>query len=226
MPRQFNSSLEAVEAALNEWNRRDAQPYDGIVGLLPTWMPRNFHGEFDFLQVKLLTNLKHSEDEIRRWIATYERESSFIDMTSGLDAIPIRLLDDIGLLAKFKAAAEAGPEEGLKILLDERVAKDIIIGSKTARVQSARARKKRGVLDNGETISQVINRVQDKYPEFYAKEIWEHFGAELDVMGLNPEEVVNPSDSSKKSYRYDFRDQRKSISFGRFEALISGFRSK
>lgn len=224
MPRQFNNALEAVEAALNECNRRDEQPYDGIVGTLPEWVPQPFHRDFHFIQVKLLSELKQSEDDIRRYIKVYEQEDSFQSM---LSSIPIRVFDYIGPLWKYKRAVEAGREEGLKILLGDKAAEEIAKGKRAAEAQSTRAKKKRGRLDySDETIADVVKRVEKKHIALSAKQMWTHFWSELESLGLNPEEVIDPSDHNKVAIRYDFRAGRRSISFGWFAALVSRFRSK
>lgn len=224
MPRQFNNALEAVQAALNECNRRDAQPYDGIVGTLPEWVPQPFHRDFHFIQGKLLSELKQSEDDIRRYIKVYEQEDSFQSM---LSSIPIRVFDYIGPLWKYKRAVEAGREEGLKILLGDKAAEEIARGKRAAERQSTRAKKRRGRLDySDETIADVVKRVKKNHPTLSAKQLWAHFWSELESLGLNPQEAVHPSDLNKVAIWYDFRTGRRSITFGWFAVLVSRSRLK
>lgn len=224
MPREFKTALEVVEAALADGAERRSKPYDGIVGALPEWVPLPVVIDFEFIQVKLLSELKHSEDEIRRYMEVYEQD---ISLQSMISSIPVRILDYIGQLCKVKGAVEAGPEEGLRILLGETTSEKIAFAKRTAEGQRTRAQKKRGRLDDSdETLNEVIEKLEKRYPDLLAKQIWDHFRSELESLGLDPKEEVNPSDSNLIALQYYFRGRSKQITFGRFAVVISGFRSK
>ncbi len=91
--------------------------------------------------------------------------------------------------------------------------------------QSKRAQKPRGkVGDEGQTLNQVIAALALKYPELTAKELWCHFFAKLDELGLSPEEIPYGPGSTKSAYAYDTSRGMKRITFGQFRNVVSNAR--
>lgn len=224
MPQQYKTALEAMKAALTSAKEWEDEPYDGICGKLPTWMPAIFVEKFLELRYKLLVREAYPLSKIRMYVRVFA-ERLMDGSSGGVTPIPGAILKDISWLCLVKEAVDAGSGEGLKMLMGERTAKNIRIGKKTSEVQTVRARKKRGQLDDSdETLNDVIKRVGKHYPHLPPNEIWVHFVAELESLGYNPEEIVHRSDRSKTTVIYDFRDGRKPITFGRFYAVMLSLR--
>ena len=54
-----------------------------------------------------------------------------------------------------------------------------------------------------------------------AKELWPHLGSALEGEKLDPKEIEDPKNPRKSVYEYNAGDDRKTISFGRFENIVS-----
>jgi len=104
-----------------------------------------------------------------------------------------------------------------------------IQGKKFGDAQSAKARRPRGqaVVEGGfghkpETITQMIERLAARNADHTAKDLWSLFFAELDGLGLDPDEAA---DAQSIKYRLnEVTDKEKSMTFGRFANIVSGFR--
>lgn len=120
-------------------------------------------------------------------------------------------------------------EDAWRLVNETMAAPIFAIGVRAKVAQSRRAKKPRGkITSDGKTIDQVIGSlaVKPQYQSDSAKELWPHLRAWLDEEGLNPEEMVDPGDSQKWTYAYDFRDRRKKITFRRFEGIVSRARGE
>jgi hypothetical protein len=92
------------------------------------------------------------------------------------------------------------------------------LGLEFRRSQSRRASRPRGKLADGRTLNQVIAELalSPEHRDETALELWPHLYAELDRLTLNPEERRDPN-----AYTYDYRDRRKTITFGQFANVVS-----
>jgi hypothetical protein len=101
------------------------------------------------------------------------------------------------------------------------------MGKSYSQNQALKARQPRGkVSDNGETIGEIIRElaISATHEDELTKELWPHFHSELDRLNLNPRESNHPTDPNRKEIKYDFKDGRKSITYGQFANSVSRHR--
>lgn len=106
-------------------------------------------------------------------------------------------------------------------------APDAALGQLTRVAQSKRAAKPRGrVGDKNMTVGEIVKALclKPERQEETAGQLWNHFVAELDINGLEPK-VMTAERVQKSSCEYDFKDRRKSISYGQFANLVSKARA-
>ncbi len=101
---QPKSTLEAITILA----RLDSEPYDGIRGTLPIWMPPLIISEFKKIRSKLQIGDRYTADQIQQYIADYPGylNNRKPEMVGG--EIPVRILGDIGRLWVLKYATEVG----------------------------------------------------------------------------------------------------------------------
>ena len=99
------------------------EPYDGIRGRLPVWIPQQFINEFKKIQSKLLIEQRYNPDKIQQYIANYlvNSKPEMVDVK-----IPGKILDDIYRLWIIKHAIKVGEQKGLEILLSHETSKNVI----------------------------------------------------------------------------------------------------
>jgi hypothetical protein len=152
--------------------------------------------------------------------------------TWGNGPMPVEAIHLVKPYAALKWLSYVNPppspdrDEASRLISETSVAPIFEAGLKYRRTQSARARKQRGKLEgNGLTMSAVVHRLATR-PERLtdsARELWPHFQAALDELGLSPEES---GCDRKRFYTYDFNDRRKKISFRQFANIVSKARRK
>lgn len=220
LKRQYQLLLLARN--LKAWNKA---PYDGVLGQLPKWIPKNFHRDFRGIRGILLHTYSH--DDLLGFIA----EAAEVFYNDGEEnprsLMPDGICFDILKLAKFQKAVQLGEEAGLALLTDPDHAKRVTMGEGYSRQQSDNASKPRGkVSDDGETIAGIISRLAFEEPEESARELWPRFFSELDRLKLNPKEVDHPTDPKKSAYEYDdAKGGRRRATFGQFAKVVSAFRT-
>jgi hypothetical protein len=109
-------------------------------------------------------------------------------------------------------------------LLAETLAAPVhALGLKFRWSQARRASRPRGKLADGRTLNQVIAELalRPEHRDATALELWPHLYAELDRLTLSPEETRDPKDPRRNAYAYDYRDSRKTITFGQFANVVS-----
>ena len=232
------SDSEIIGPLEREMLRRDAAPYDGIMGSLPEWVPDNFHREFHTIRDRLLK--KYTHEHLLHSIATGIAEARNIkgmltgeplDLTKGpFEFSEVRGVREVSFLARLKGAVELGPESGLALLTDTQHAGRVKKGKNYGQHQSGIASNNRGkVGDNGKTINEIIGvlAMATEHQELSAKELWNHFLAELDCLLLEPKEIPHESgDLKKMKCEYDFKGGRKSIGFGQFQTVVGRYKKR
>lgn len=220
---------ETLAKALDADIWRSKQPYDGVLGTLPQWVPENFQVEFKTTRNQLIRN-GHKPDDICRFmvdvVETEQKALASPDNPPGFNPnTPFEIYEKIITLAKIQHAVGLGPEQGLAYVTDPRTAQQINMGKKHSQSQSRKARRPRGkVSDDGETIRDVIRRIASREPDEGAKALWPRFLGELDRRQLDPVEEGHPTDEKKSAVKYDNVDgERKSMTFGRFEKVVSAY---
>lgn len=211
---------------------RNAAPYDGIMGSLPTWVPENFRREFLVIRDRLLKKYTHAHllDCIDKGIAAAQNmrgmlSNNPLDITKApFEFSEVRGVREASFLARLKGAVELGPESGLALLTDPQHAGRVKKGKNYGQHQSGIASNNRGKIgDNGKTINEIIGvlAMATEHQELSAKELWNHFLAELDCLLLEPKEIPHESgDLKKMKCEYDFKGGRKSIGFGQFQTVV------
>lgn len=102
------------------------------------------------------------------------------------------------------------------------------IGRDTKAAQSKRAQNPRGKIPGeGKTVNKLIEELalNPEYLDESAKELWSHFFAELDELGLEPEEH-EALDLKKCSCKYSIEGSPRNITLGRFSNIVSTTRKK
>ncbi len=107
-------------------------------------------------------------------------------------------------------------------------------GKKHNAAQKEKAKKPRGKLDIGYgedeamTITRVIGKLAmcHEFKEDTARELWSRFYGILDDdLQLAPE-VIEHLDWKKSTYKYDYKDGRKSITGGHFSDVVGEYRTE
>lgn len=232
------SDSEIIGPLEREMLRRDAAPYDGIMGSLPEWVPENFRREFLVIRDRLLKKYTHAHllDCIDKGIAEAQDMRGMLsdnplDITKGpFEFSEVRGVREASFLVRLQKAVDLGSELGLALLTDQQHANQVKKGKNYGQHQSSIASNKRGrVGDSRVLITEIIGALAmaAKHQELYAKELWVHFLGELDEHGLNPKEISHESgDMQKIKCEYDFGEGCKKISFGRFKTVVSEYRKK
>jgi len=117
----LRDELEVLFREREEIAALDALEYDGIVGVLPDWIPRYFVDKFDSSKERMLLTWRYTPQEAKEWIDRFCRIAEKNDdwffpaiYPNGLDLEPQHFLDVVGLLAGLRWVVSLGPEEGLK----------------------------------------------------------------------------------------------------------------
>jgi len=213
-----------------EIQKRNAAPYDGVMGTLPDWVPANFDREFHAIRNRLISTYEHAD------LLDYIAEMRDMGMQGDRDRgtyyrprTPFQIIADVSILAQFQEATRLGPVDGLALLTDTEHAKTATIGANNRVGQSKKAKLLRGkVGDDGETNSQIIGRLAlaGEYRELSAKELLMHYISELDRLELDPDETHAGDDWTKLVIEYSFKDGRKQITGGQFAKVVSDYRTK
>jgi integrase len=229
---QPKSVLEKITALA----RLGAEPYDGIRGTLPIWMPPLIINEFKKIQTKLQIGDRSTDrctpDQILQYIEDYPGYLNGNKPEIVSVDIPDRLVDDIDRLWVLKYAAELGEQDkksGLAILHSKETAADLLYGQKYKKVQPEKARKSSSeVHDKNLAINQIISMlaISSEHENEIAKELWAHFLSELNDRNLHPYQFDIKQDITKWKCEYDFRDNRESITFKQFSNIVSESRNR
>ncbi len=198
--------------------------YDGVMGKPADWIPENFQRDFQAARNRLL-DAGYTANKIRGHMAKEMRRSRYAlrnpltPIWYGGFAWPLEVLSDVLTLAHVKRAVRLGREKGLAFLTDETHAKKVNKGERYGQHQSSNAKRPRGkIREGGPTISQIIGRLSRRQGQS-AKDLWDAFYGELDEQGLNPQYM------STGSIAFDFKMERKPITFGTFEKTVSQYRT-
>ena len=122
MLKQPKSTLEAFRIL----QKLVGEPYDGIRGELPVWVPQQFITAFKEIQSKLLMEQRNNPDRIKQHIENYtnsldDHKPEIVDVK-----IPDKIRSDIDRLWIINYAINLGKQKGLEILLGGKTAKNVI----------------------------------------------------------------------------------------------------
>lgn len=226
-PRTLDEFTDAVAESFKELRARAGQRYDGVLGSLPEWIPANFHREFEAARNRLL-DAGYTAGRVRALMAQearrYRRAIRHEHDPISYDGFlwPPAVRNDVLSLARLKTAVRLGKEKGLAFLTDQDHADKVMKGDRYGRHQSGNAKHPRGKLEeaDGQTINEIIGHLVLANTGERAKELWNRFKGELEDLGLNPKEHTN-----EWVIGYDCNDKRKSLTFRRFENVVSQFRT-
>jgi hypothetical protein len=119
-------------------------------------------------------------------------------------------------------------EDAWRYLNDTMIAPVVALGLKHKQTQRRRAQRPRGkVTDDGRTLKQIVEALvlRPDHREESAWELWPHFSAELDQLGLDPKEIEH-SDRRKIRYEYRCCDRLGKITYGQFANLVSKVKNR
>lgn len=122
----FKSDIKAAMELL-KW--RNSQPYDGVLGQLPKWVPDERKDEFCRIRNKLLDKeiygQKGSVKEIIQWIISFYKLKNSRESTAFYRGgnIPPEVWSDVSYLALIHEAISLGEEKGLPLLADKKAIK-------------------------------------------------------------------------------------------------------
>ena len=122
-PKSFLEAFKILQKLVGE-------PYDGIRGKLPRWMPQQFINEFKKIQFKLLIEQRYNPDQIKRYIANYPNYQDNLKPEMVNERIPEKIFDDIDRIWIINYAIKIGEQKGLEVLLDGKTARSFLHGQK------------------------------------------------------------------------------------------------
>ena len=216
---------QTIEATYQVLKDRASQDYDGVYGSLYESWPPHFHEAFTSLRNQLLK--KYSHVETIHYLTIYPHY--FDKNYSGRLLMPVSIQSLVGGLRYYYEAMQLGEDKGLSKLMGSTVAGYVEEGKKFRARQSRIAQHPRGkVGDDGKTVNQLIGELAQsaEHKGKGAIELWPLFFSKLDEEGLEPKEIPHGTDNKKFRYEYDFKDDRRSITFGRFENVLTQWRRK
>jgi hypothetical protein len=107
------------------------EPYDGVMGVLPSWAPNDTQGRFVETRCQLLADYSHAE--LLEFLEAYaSRVLSPSGWQESHTLIPKKIRSDIAILHHIKQAVALGREEGLRLLAGERIALDAVTSGKVS----------------------------------------------------------------------------------------------
>jgi len=216
--RLFDDMEQTSQSHLLVLNERAKKKYDGVVGTLPDWMPPDFHLQFEDARNQLLRQLSYTE------VFSYLKEYGkyFKPKYDGRPRFPIAYTKLIGALHYIQKAVSLGEEKGLAWLVGPTAARKLDMGNRYSKHQSSNAQKSRvKVGDDGDTIKDIIGKLalSRVHEDKSAKELWSHFYSALDERDMDPKEENN-------QITYDFKNNRRPITFRRFANVCADYRKK
>lgn len=126
-----DDGLDGMEATLKAIQKRARARYDGVLGTLPDWVPRNFHDDFKGARGRLLD--EGYEPEVLQALVTERMQSSRAVDTRPFIPSPIpkdikTFFRDINTLAHIKTAVDMEKLKGLAFLTDSAHAAKVAKG--------------------------------------------------------------------------------------------------
>jgi hypothetical protein len=104
--------------------KRDTEPYDGVLGVLPEWVPQWHQDQFRKVRNELLDRqwpdgFRPSGADVRRWIDAY----AALGDSQNEAYIPEEVCEKVGYLAHLRWAVSLGEEQGLSVLAGPPIAR-------------------------------------------------------------------------------------------------------
>lgn len=145
-----------LDARFERIEQRASRPYDGVLGVLPEWLPEKDRRNFVRIRDNILERDKrYTPERLRLWVLAYCHAGEDGWITDW----PHELEAEIGQLAEFYAAVRSGMEAGRKFVLGEELTKLLQRGEKVAeRMKGIQAR---GVEANSEKADLFFAAVKD-----------------------------------------------------------------
>ena len=153
---RWHQEAEAIlaqrEQALLAWfertdaihEKRAEDPYDGVVGQLPEWVPKWHQEQFVFIRNRLLDNGYQGKKLTPEKILTFMNRYQDLGEVEGDAYIPRELWDDIGSLAHLRWCVSLGDQRGLEILAGD----DAVMGRSFRAAQQRKAQRPRQTHDD------------------------------------------------------------------------------
>lgn len=144
MLKQPKSALEAFKIL----QKLVGEPYDGIRGKLPKWMPQKFIDQFKKIQSKLLIEQRYNPDQVKQYITNYPNYLDNLKPEMAHVNIPVNIQDDIDRLWIIKYAIKIGEQKGLEILLAGKTARSFLHGQKEKENENLKLGREKGAAKN------------------------------------------------------------------------------
>ncbi len=117
--RDDSSLFSAVKRVLATSKERKSAPYDGVLGMPPTWVPDPLVAEFMCYRDELLDR-KHSPEEIQAWRRARAKETGItFDGEEGLwiGSYPLDIRHELDALNYIEHIASLGEQRGIAVYL-------------------------------------------------------------------------------------------------------------
>jgi hypothetical protein len=118
-----NASLHAVRRQLAVVRKREAAPYDGVLGSLPDWMPEHLRDRFEYSRNELLD--KHAADDVRRWLKAFRSCHTQVVGFHSAPTYPPNLKGPLRDLDEVEYLVSAGKTQASELLIGTHGAQSI-----------------------------------------------------------------------------------------------------
>lgn len=173
------SRKDSVRAAIEAQEARTAAPYDGVLGLLPEWVPEWHQLEFRTTRNRLLDRRSDGDPptvaQIVTWMDEYAAIQQLADSEAIYHSIPVDIWSEISVLAGYRFVVQQGEDKGLLML----GGKSAIVGRARRKKQSEiaqRPRPHRGIAWLVREVALKTDALGDLLP---AEEAWDEFVTKL-----------------------------------------------
>lgn len=203
---------------------RNSQPYDGVAGRLPEWVPEWHKNEFRKIRDKLLDTPLYGEEVSREniilWMDNYCALGSLRVGVCSSGFIPPEVWDDVGYLAHIRYAVSLDKEKGLLLLAGEQAVKGERFSSGGTSKKGKEYEPKASIRKicaniNSQKFDDVLEVLRD------AEECAELYESTIDPIGVLFTEVDDGAGIIKYLLRGELPNNQKQITFRRLKNILS-----
>jgi hypothetical protein len=178
------SNYERAWPRLLEYLAWYDEPYDGVLGVLPSWAPNDTQARFVETRCRLLGDYPHAE--LLEFLESYaSRVLSPSGWQGSHTLIRKEIRHDIAYLHHIKQAVALGKEDGLRLLAGERIALDAVTGGKVSdggrkghEIAHGTAEKKEGRWQDYQA---AIDKLDKDFPQYSHNKLCQIAAVELKV---------------------------------------------
>ena len=199
--------------------------YDGVLGLLPDWVPKFHQDDFRRIREKLLNTAIHGEPltaaQVIEWMDSHSvMTGSPSGVYQRVSVIPIKLHQDIGRLSFYRDVVALGKKKGLVLLAGEKAVKGEDFSSGGANKKGKEYEPKASIRKFSEQInstefSEMLNALKDADQ---CRDLYESTNNPIGVLFTGVDEE---SEVILYLPRGQLPDNQKQITFGRLRNILS-----